>query len=244
MCIVKKLECRWEEACSVDRRMPAMQGLEDALARSKRRETLNGWHSSFRQMSMQRFAKRYWKLQQSPRGRSPSRRRRRSAGNKRPSAWSPAGNGSVGSPGVSPHRRKSDTALAAAQVAALFSTTSSMDPDVPDSKVAEFSIPAPTPELERLLHELDPKSKCLSSTEVVFATQVGSAMYNLATSASDEDYLIVFVKRSVDACAVHLQDCSMPLYSHFCVRFVKANSGSPSARGYVGRISQKKEWGR
>lgn len=191
---------RWEEACSVNRSMPSIQGLEDPLASSKRSEVLQEWHRSCRQVSMERFAKRYWKRQQSPKGRSPARRRSRHAGGSRsPAARSPAGASRGASPGGSPRRRTSDAALAAAQVAALFSTTSTMEhEDGPgDDTGGGFSIPTPTPQLERLLRELDPKTKCLSATEVVFATQVGSAMYNLATKASDEDYLIVFVKRSV-----------------------------------------------
>ena len=45
-------------------------------------------------------------------------------------------------------------------------------------------------ELRSLLDSLDPKG-ALPPEQIVFAVQCGSAMYNLATAASDEDYLLV-----------------------------------------------------
>lgn len=49
----------------------------------------------------------------------------------------------------------------------------------------------PSSRLQSLLQTLDPRS-LLPPHQIVFAVQSGSAMYNLATSASDEDYLLVF----------------------------------------------------
>ncbi len=49
----------------------------------------------------------------------------------------------------------------------------------------------PSVRLQSLLQTLDPHSR-LPPHQIVFAVQSGSAMYNLATTASDEDYLLVF----------------------------------------------------
>ncbi len=51
--------------------------------------------------------------------------------------------------------------------------------------------PAPPAALRSLLSPLDPRGQ-LAVESVVFALQSGSAMYNLAVAASDEDYLLVY----------------------------------------------------
>lgn len=50
----------------------------------------------------------------------------------------------------------------------------------------------PSVRLRSLLQTLDPRA-LLPSCQVAFVVQSGSAMYNLATASSDEDYLLVFV---------------------------------------------------
>jgi predicted nucleotidyltransferase len=49
-----------------------------------------------------------------------------------------------------------------------------------------------SPALQEILQVLDPKAVLTEDTTMVFAIRSGSAMYNLATASSDEDYLLVY----------------------------------------------------
>ena len=83
--------------------------------------------------------------------------------------------------------------------------------------------PAPPAALRSLLSTLDPRGQ-LAVESVVFALQSGSAMYNLAVAASDEDYLLVYAlppasrTNTSAACAALLS----------CLRNVRADRGSCS----------------
>eukprot|EP01045_Picozoa_sp_COSAG04_P007788 COSAG04_NODE_415_length_14711_cov_7.685464_12_plen_438_part_00 len=83
--------------------------------------------------------------------------------------------------------------------------------------------PAPPAALRSLLSTLDPRGQ-LAVESVVFALQSGSAMYNLAVAASDEDYLLVYAlppasrTNTSAVCAALLR----------CLRNVRADRGSCS----------------
>jgi len=93
-------------------------------------------------------------------------------------------------------------------------------PKLSAAAAEDFAFPAAGAQLRGVLKELDPSGRAVDERSVVFAMQCGSASYNLATSASDRDYLIVFAQAPVGSLlALEARSASTEL--------------APSSKGYA-----------
>jgi len=140
---------RWEESCTVKKSMAAVKALEDPSA-ALRQKLVNAWELQLRERSLRKLCERSSVATSQRNGGALPRTARRG-------------------------RRKSNASIAAAAVAKLFDTTSSMDQECDSSGevVAEETITLkPSPGLTSLLGQLDQHAKHVDADAVLFATQV------------------------------------------------------------------------